>query len=368
MTDVCTGCGEPNPPGTQFCLFCGIYLGWEDQDGGRSAEPAATAPAAATVGDEADRPAGADQTPATGIDQTPDQASTQAMAPAAAGGAAAPAATSAHAVTGAPVAPPAGACPSCGRENDPTRRFCGRCGAVLATGAPVRAPLPRRPSWWQRLLRSDTRHARRAYRRSLPALYRWRRVAVAALLALLAGGAFALVGRDPVSFAVDRWYDLTNRLEPVQVVSARAEPETSVIGDSTAQHVLDADPLTAWVTGWTPPAEPAACGAAPGGRLTLTFPATRVRELQVITGVTNPSERLLQHVPTQLHVLLPDSTCQTVSLGRQAEVQTVPFDTGEPVTRLTFSIGAVHTADDERVQDVAGLSQLTPVARPARDQ
>src|SRR5699024_7697642 len=40
VNDVCTGCGEPNPPGTQFCLFCGIYLGWEERDGGRPGGPA----------------------------------------------------------------------------------------------------------------------------------------------------------------------------------------------------------------------------------------------------------------------------------------------------------------------------------------
>ncbi|MGB5951162.1 MAG: hypothetical protein WBG57_01470, partial [Ornithinimicrobium sp.] len=26
----CEACGEPNPAGTQFCLFCGEYLGWTE--------------------------------------------------------------------------------------------------------------------------------------------------------------------------------------------------------------------------------------------------------------------------------------------------------------------------------------------------
>lgn len=358
MNDVCTGCGEPNPPGTQFCLFCGIYLGWEDSDGERSGAAAPRASAATATGDTSDDPDASDHTRALEIDRT------QTMAPAAAWVAATrppPAARERHV---APVAPPVGACPSCGQVNDPSRRFCGRCGTVLSVGAPVHAPAPARRSWWQRLLRSDTRVARRAYRRSLPALYRWRRVAIVTVLALVVGGTFAAVRRDPVRFAMDRWYDITNTLEPVQTVTARAVDVESVDEDNAADHVLDADPLTAWVTDWSPPAEPVPCGSDPADGIVLTFPATRVRELQVITGVTDPSARQLQHVPTQLQVVLPDGTCRPVDLGRQAEVQTVPFDTEEPVTRLTFIIGAAHTADDPRVVDLAALSQLTLLARP----
>lgn len=360
MNDVCTGCGEPNPPGTQFCLFCGIYLGWEERDGGRPGGPAPRGSAADGTDQGWTGAAGPEDTQDLQRDRTLD------LSPVLAG-AAVPSSTPAPAAATAAAAPPVGTCPSCGRGNDPSRRFCGHCGVVLTAGAPVRAPAPPRRTWWQRLLRSDTRLARQAYRRSLPALYRWRRVAIAGLLAVVVGGGLAVAGRDPVGFAVDRWWDLTDRLEPVQDVFARAEPEMSVVGDNVAEHVLDTDRLTAWVTGWTPTEEVAECGDARGGRLTLTFPATRVRELRVVTGVTNPSERLLQHVPARLDVVLPDGTCRPLTLGTQDQEQMLELDTGEQVTQLTISIGEVRTAD-ERARDVAGLSQLTLMARPVRDR
>nr|WP_281497225.1 zinc ribbon domain-containing protein [Ornithinimicrobium sp. F0845] len=267
-------------------------------------------------------------------------------------------------VATAPAVTSGRACPNCGHENGPDRRFCGHCGQVLATGAPARGPEPRRRGWWSRLLRSDTRLARRAYRRSLPPLYRWRRVGVTALIAAVVLGGFAVVGSDPVGWTMDRWYDVTNRLDPVRDVGAQALPEDSVIGDNDPNGLLDADPTTAWVTGWTPPEGRPSCGDGRGGRVVLTFPETRVRELHVITGVTDPSDRPLQHIPTQLHVQLPDGTCRTVDLTRAPELQEVPFDTERAVGRLTISIGETYTGDDERIQDVAGLSQLTLLARP----
>ena len=367
MNDVCTGCGEPNPPGTQFCLFCGIYLGWDDpgEGGGEPTGPLLdppTAPLPESPPDQADAAA-----PAAGA------ASTSAPVTPAPVTAAPPTATAALAgpdpgppvATAAPIVPHGPVCPSCGRDVVAGRRFCGHCGQVLAHGAPVRAPAPRRRRWWQRLLRSDTRVARRAYRRSLPPLYRWRRVGIVVLLVGLVGGAFAVIGRDPIGWGTDRWYDLTDKLEAVTDVTVRAEPEDAVVGDHVATGLIDHNPETAWVTEWEPPEEPARCGAAPGGRVVLSFPETRVRGLRVITGVTDPSTRPLQQIPTQLHVMLPDGTCRTVDLDRSPEVQDVAFDSQVPVSRLTISIGATFRSDDDRVEDVAGLSELGLVARPA---
>lgn len=357
MNDVCTGCGEPNPPGTQFCLFCGIYLGWDE--GAAEVAPAA--------GPEPRSELGTDTGPIP-VDATAPLPQVAAAASAglaaqpnhpSAAGPAAPAAT-------APTVPAGPVCPSCGRGVDPQRRFCGHCGQVLATGAPAGRPEPKRRGWWQRLLRSDTRLARKAYRRSLPPLVRWRRVGVSALVAALLFGGLAAVGRDPFGWGIDRWYDVTNRLDPVRDVRAEALPEDSVVGENAPVGLLDLDPATAWVTGWTPPEGRPACGESRGGRVVLTFPATRVRELRVITGVTDASERPLQHIPTQLHIQAPDGSCQIVTLTHAPDVQQVAFDTGEPVGRLTISIGETHTGEDERVRDVAGLSQVTLLARPSR--
>lgn len=374
MNDICTSCGEPNPPGTQFCLFCGVYLGWaeparetetgEDPGSGAALEPGGPPAASDITG------------PVPMADQT-------LVLPPASGGAPAGAALAGTAPAGTPAAPtgpngiptttpPAApvsqgpTCPACGRAIDPTRRFCGHCGQVLATGQPARNAPSRGRNWWQRLLRSDSRLARRSYRKSLPPLVRWRRAGVTVVVAALLVGGFTMIGRDPIGWAVDRWYDVTNRLDPVTSVSATALPEDSVIGENSPNGLLDADAGTAWVTGWTPPEGRPACGESRGGRVVLSFPATRVREMQVITGVSDPSQRPLQHIPTQLHVVLPDGSCRSITLDRSAELQQVAFDTGEPVTQLTVSVGEAYTSDDERVQDVAALTQLTLLARPSR--
>src|SRR4029453_18451260 len=50
--DVCEACGERNPAGSAFCVYCGVYLGWDQRDGDdQSAAPTATnaAQAAATA-------------------------------------------------------------------------------------------------------------------------------------------------------------------------------------------------------------------------------------------------------------------------------------------------------------------------------
>jgi hypothetical protein len=355
VSDVCNGCGEPNPPGTQFCLFCGIYLGWDERTQGEEA-------AGGLPVDESEAPATVTRTPVPpGPDPQPPagrQATEVVLSE--------PDRPGAHQAQTAAEGRAAHECPDCGRLVGPERRFCGHCGRVMAHG--VRAPRParRQPRWWQRLLRSDTRRARRAYRRALPPLYRWRRVGLAALFTALVMLGFTVVGRDPVGWAMDRWYDVTGRLEPVVDVVARAVPQESVVDEQGASGLVDADPGSAWVTEWSPPAEPATCGEAPGGRVVLTFPERRVRELHVLTGVTNPSERLLQHIPTQLHVELADGSCRSVVLTRSPESQEVPFHTDDPVSELTVSIAEAHRSDDERVEDVAGLSSLTVIARPGR--
>ena len=29
---ICGDCGETNKPGLEFCMFCGAYLGWQEQE------------------------------------------------------------------------------------------------------------------------------------------------------------------------------------------------------------------------------------------------------------------------------------------------------------------------------------------------
>ena len=92
-------------------------------------------------------------------------------------------------------------CPTCERPVDEGRRFCGHCGTQFigpgAGGAPLTRPVTKRDTWWTRLWNRKDRGARRAFRRSLPPLYRWRRVIITVLALLLIGGGLTLVGRSP---------------------------------------------------------------------------------------------------------------------------------------------------------------------------
>ena len=83
------------------------------------------------------------------------------------------------------------------------------------TSAPVTRST-QRSTWWTRLWDSKDRVARRAYRRSLPPLYRWRRVIIAVLALGLVGGGLAVVGRSPKAFVQARYYDVRRTLVPVK--------------------------------------------------------------------------------------------------------------------------------------------------------
>ena len=87
-------------------------------------------------------------------------------------------------------------CPTCGRVNPGTRRFCSRCGySFVSFEAPD--PYAMTGSWGASEAAQD-RAARREYRRSLPPLYRWRRVLIGVLVLVLATVGGVALRRDPI--------------------------------------------------------------------------------------------------------------------------------------------------------------------------
>ncbi len=207
IEDVCTACGERNPAGSAFCLYCGVYLGW-DQATAEQREPSSVA---------VQHP-GPAQTP-TPTGETPRQT--------------APAVVPQYEdVSGRPK-PGEVACPQCGVPNAATLRFCSKCGKALRPSLPTTQALTAvsTQSWWQRLWDPKDRRARREYRRSLPPFYRWRRVIVgvgglAAVLVVL-----SVVGKNPVSWAKDRLYDVRGTLVAVDPVVFAGVPAQSVATD-----------------------------------------------------------------------------------------------------------------------------------------
>ena len=350
IDDTCSACGERNPAGSQFCLFCGVYLGWEDHDSaGRSGPPGTSNhPPRGSAGDA----------------RGPDAATTYETLLAREAAVDSPV----EATERLPETDDLLSCPACRHANNPERRFCSRCGTALHTAARVVPPETRQPwwrRWWQGVTSPEHRASRRAYRRSLPASYRWRRLLVSTLAVAVVISGLVIIGRNPAKLAQGLWHDLRHDVVPVEgVTAAAAPPDSSVAGTSPAAAV-DGDPGTAWSTSWKAPETPLACGQTTGtGTLQLVLPPTRLREIRIVGGVTDPSQRPLQLLPKTLHVAASDGTCVAVELSKVASSQTIAVDTEVEVSSLAISVASTFDATDSRATSVVSLSEVSLWARP----
>ena len=209
-------CGEPNPAGSAFCVFCGTYLGWE-QPGHEPSPPASAAPSASG--------AGVGTSPSAVPPSHP--AGTPAPPPSPAPPSGPPPAT---------VRPPSGTpCPQCGQDNPATRRFCSRCGhqLVAAAAPPTRAPAARPADGWDPERTGGTSGVPPEPPRALPlapgsrgARPCWWRVAVV----------LTLTGNNPMGWAQDRWRDLTVDLRTARRRDRRRLAAGHGGGDVRRQH------------------------------------------------------------------------------------------------------------------------------------
>ena len=374
---VCDACGEQNPAGTTFCQFCGDYLGWDaaaepeqpQQDEATTTERADARPSPVDVPDQTaappPEPPRAD-TPTTQHDGVP-TASTE-TTPAAPSAAAPPDRT-----TGVPRAAESGVCPSCGRENEPTRTLCARCGYVLrpaATGAEPTATR-RRDTWWSRLFDPQDRAARRAFRRSLPAKYWWRRAIFSLLGVLVVGGLAAfLLTRDPVQWARGTWFDVRGITDEVQDVQATASPPDSDEPDFEAANAVDSDLESAWATEWTDDTPDAdKCGDARGvGALKLTFPApVELRGLRVSAGLAeDDSDRLRHFRPQEIDVTTSDGTCSRIRLEDTPEPQPVDVARDVAVISVTLTIASTYAPEGSQPsRDLVSIRDVEFRQRPS---
>jgi hypothetical protein len=334
--DQCSACGERNPPGSAFCLFCGTYLGWNEPGQGPEQESAATQPGVTHEG------AGTESTSVT----TPRPAPPPPV----------------ETVAGTP-------CPRCGQPNTPERRFCSRCGYTLAaaqTGLTQRRPPPRRVGWWARLTRPEERRARREYRRSLPAFYRWRRVIVTLGLVVVVALVLGLTGNNPVGYVRNWWHDRTADLHAIGNVTATADPPGSVAPSYDAADLTNPR-KGAWATAW--PLQrlaPMSCGttAAHAGRIVLSWNRPRrVRELDVWAGLAGAG-RMNQSRPKKLDVSYGADGCTRLSLLDTADRQQLSFDSGTVVKRLVISVGAVYPPTATPHQPLVAIGGIQVMYRP----
>ncbi len=123
-------------------------------------------------------------------------------------------------------------CPTCGRVNPGTRRFCSRCGYGFVS---FEAPDPYAANYgsWGASEGAQDRAARREYRRSLPPLYRWRRVIIGVLVLVLATVGIVAVRRDPIGIVKDGWYALNKKFVTVAPVRAEVVPAEATAASPT---------------------------------------------------------------------------------------------------------------------------------------
>ncbi|MGB5953709.1 MAG: hypothetical protein WBG57_14485, partial [Ornithinimicrobium sp.] len=253
-------------------------------------------------------------------------------------------------------------CPDCGTPADSQLRFCSKCARPRGSSGQIVVASPAAPpSWWQRLLHSDDRAARRAYRRSLPPFYRWRRAGIVIACVIALSFAFAIVGTNPAAWAQQRWYDAMGSLVQVRGSSAEAVPQGSEVEGFPAAALVDDDSGTAWATAWQDPSTDVLCGQAPGGRVKVSFPSTRLKQVRVLPPESGAS---LQQRPASVDLTLPDGTCQRLPVTDEDGEQRLDFDSLKPVTSVVVSVAQIHPSDDERTIDEVALAKLALFSRP----
>jgi hypothetical protein len=396
IEDVCTACGERNPAGSAFCLYCGVYLGWNEadrQDGSSTRTPvgapgAGGAPSGTTdqgsggaggqsgAGYAAGRPGGPEyggggqRGAATGGPEYGGQrgGGTGGAEYGGSGYGAAGRGGLGLAGEGAPGL----LCPQCGHSNEVNLRFCGKCGQVLRpTRQAIRpAATQVRRSWWQRFWDPADRRARRDYRRSLPPLYRWRRVIVTVLILAAVFIGLSVVGKNPVGWAKDRYHDLRGTLVVPDEIIYTAVPAESVTATYDVAALGSPAADDAWVTAWPIEAAPVkGCGGrrAVPGMIQLNFAApVRIRELSVLAGLPpDNAQRPLLYRPKTLLIMYGTDQCAQLQLRDASELQHLKLDTQETVGSLTIAIADdAYPARKDGGQPLVAMTTLTPRTRP----
>jgi hypothetical protein len=223
--------------------------------------------------------------------------------------------------------------------------------------APVAVPRPARSAgppaqggggwrWWGG--DAAERAARRSYRRSLPPLYRWRRVLVAlGVVGLLSALAFVLPV-DPIDRAKDAWQRWTTDARAVSEVRAEADPANSVAPTYTAGSVVDGDSLNAWATAWpegTRPPEDCA-GAAGVGGLVLSWDGdVEIDSLSIRAGLHPEAPDPDAAVQPKVVALLAEGECDQVTLKAGRDWQEVSVDLPVETSSVRLFVAEVFERD-----------------------
>jgi hypothetical protein len=369
---ICETCGASNPPGTEFCTNCNTYLGWDRSVVTRPPGPTQpTSPAPAPP--RQPRNDSAEQSPPPGNPRagSPNAGSADQGYPnqsyADPGYASQGYGTQGYYDAGYNKRPnypggyypdsgssaptlqqnaPGMSCPSCGKINPPTRRFCSRCGYPFVSGG-VSDPY----GGYGLSAASEAardRAARKAYRRSLPPLYRWRRVIIGVLVVSLVTFVAVLLGSHPVAMVKSGWYSLRQEYVWVKPVTAAVVPANITAAKSNPAALVD-EADNEWTMKWEPSAE-SPCGPAAGtGVVVLSFAPILIRLIQIAPGLaeTNP-RRKSQPLPKVLGIRFDNGPCHPVNLSAAPGQQEIKIDSGKPVSQVLIAIGSAYPAPNAK--------------------
>jgi hypothetical protein len=246
-------------------------------------------------------------------------------------------------------------CGSCGEPNDPTRKFCRRCGNSLVAAKVVEEPkLP----WWKRLFGGGKKgeqtygagERKASMQKAAPRSRGIRgllgRVGIVrGLLGLLVViGIFGYVGIPSFQKVVNEVADPVMRGGPTQIVdnirrmispsSVKVNPVTasvrasSEVEDHPGALVIDEFSNTDWQ----------ATDKAPELSLAFEEPV----DLSAMIVYAGSADHFLElRRPSQLEIVLPDGSTQAISLEDTHDPQT--FDvSGNGVDRLTIRIRGTY--------------------------
>lgn len=335
MDVICEACGTANKSSAEFCSNCGRYLRW---DGPAAVpEPESRPRSQLTpmdpdelLGDRSGRPVPTDQQVLT---------------------------------IEAPEKSESAVCSTCWRVNEPGLRFCAKCGTRI--------------SWTQAEplhigsaeLRRHTLANQRAFRDSLPAIYRLRRIGLVVLAIAVVGALAITVGANPVGWVKARWYDIRGTVVVVPGVQATVLPPTGgrpqKAGSTVSPGLLVDGTSAEWHVQWTADEAATSCdggttsttGAVttevPTIELTMAQPI-RIRDIGIFGGLAaDQPERAQQFRPRTIGITAVGAGgCKLVSLPDSADLQRLKFDTKRPVSVIRISLDSAYPGP-------AGAQQLS---------
>jgi hypothetical protein len=255
-------------------------------------------------------------------------------------------------------------CGECGEANQPTRKFCGRCGASLASAVVHVAPLP----WYRRLLDwalslrpGGPRAAQGPGQAAAPARRRWIRVinlvrvsrAVVVLLAACVLLAFATVPpfRQAITTRVSAIESSVQRLasptfDPVHAIGVRA---TSQVRDHPAGAVIDGYKNTHWG---------ADLERDPHPSLILDFDHPVAINVMLFT-CGNSGDFAGTARPMQLHLVFSNGSTQDVHLADKADPQQVHVDDESNIGQIEIHVVSIYPSAQSHVLSMTEVEMFT---------